>query len=70
MAVMLLTIILAAAIAVPVPEHGTCPSSYRSQASYCDVPMDERSPVAIPKVGQCPSTMMQSGNYCIDKRQR
>ncbi len=47
---MLLTIILAAAVAVPVPKHWSCPSSYRSQASYC-IPMDDRSLVAIPKVG-------------------
>jgi hypothetical protein len=63
---MLLTLILAGAVAVPLPKTGSCPANYRSEASYC-VPMDGKSPVAIPKVGQCPSSMIQSGAYCIEQ---
>ncbi len=61
---MLLTLILAGAVAVPLPKSGHCPANYRSEAAYC-VPANDKAPVAVPKVGQCPSTMIQSGSYCI-----
>ena len=57
------------ASATPLPEVGSCPSGYSSEASWC-VPM-KNAPVAVPKgAGQCPSTMIQSGSYCIDKQRR
>jgi len=47
----------------PIPNNGSCPSSYGSQGDFC-VPRSGAR-FAIAKIASCPSGYGSQGNYCV-----